>query len=137
VNLQLKRTDSGPDGIFGELRDVNGTLICVSLEHAYGSLSLDGKDEIWEPKVPPGTYRCVRGTHQLQDGKPPFETFMLENVPGHTGILFHKGNVESESSGCILLGTMRAGNEILNSRVAFNRFMDLQDGIDEFTLGVE
>lgn len=133
MNLILKHTDFLADGIFGNLYDESNKLLWATLEHAYDSGLGDGS---YAPKVPPGTYLCVRGQHQLAHMTQPFITFEVTNVPGHTNILIHVGNQDSDSSGCILLGTMRVNDSIIHSADAFNAFMKLQDGIDQFTLTV-
>ncbi len=136
VDLKLKRIDYYSDGIFGELYDKSGHRVAVTLEHAYDSGNGDGS---YVPKLPNGTYKCVRGTHRLADLK-EFETFEVMGVPGHTGILFHVGNYNKDSSGCILVGTglefVAKTHMITQSRAAFQRFMDSQKNINEFILVV-
>ena len=122
--LYLNRKRCAPDGIFGELADESGDRIAFTLEHSYDSV----------PKLPPGTYQCLRGTHTLHSGL--IETFEITGVPGHTGILFHYGNFNDDSDGCVLLGEGQAGNMITYSREAFTQFMVLCDGLDSFTLFV-
>jgi hypothetical protein len=139
MNITLNRTEYREDGIFGELLDENNYSFCATLEHSY--LQDDGS---YAPKIPPGTYNCVRGTHQLAHMANPFETFEVQNVPGHTNILFHAGNYNDDSEGCVLLGT-KIGTSVtnppaqmlLNSKVAFQNFLALQNGINEFTLEVK
>lgn len=136
MNLKLKRIDYFTDGIFGELSDDKGHKIASTLEHAYDSGHGGGS---YKPKLPNGTYNCVRGMHQLHDSK-PFETFEITNVPGHKGILLHIGNFNKDSEGCVLLGTEQTNtgkfHMIAHSKAAFQRFMDLQKGVDKFTLTV-
>lgn len=127
MRLTLELITKRPDGIFYELL-VNGDRLCDALTHSYDL----------EPKTPPGDYVCVRGTHQLHNGI-PFETFEVTEVPGHSGILFHKGNLEKDSSGCYLLGEMDTSNEVwrvVSSGVAFGRFMTATDGQDNIPLTV-
>ena len=126
MNLHLVRKELSEEGIFGELLDETGVLIAYTLEHSYSC----------HPKVPVGTYECVRGMHSLSLGS-PFETFEVTGVPGHSGILFHCGNTQSDSSGCILVGSHRYGNTITESRLAFQRFIKLQEKTDSFTLVVQ
>lgn len=130
MNLILSRMRQRKSGCFGQLETENGTLICYTLEHAYPDRDL------WMPKVPVGTYPCIRGTHQLDHAPEPFETFEITEVPGHSGILFHCGNMEDDSAGCVLLGLVQGPDKILQSRKAFNQFMKLQAGVNEFTLVV-
>lgn len=128
ASLTLTRFSRCEAGIFSHLLDDQKNLIAVTIEHAYQQ-----PDGSWAAKIPTGTFTCVRGTHQLSHGD-PFETFEVMGVPGHTGILFHCGNDESASSGCILLGTALQGDFITESRKAFSKFMDLMDGVQSFDL---
>lgn len=65
-------------------------------------------------------------------------TYQVMNVPERDQILFHAGNTQKDTHGCILLGMQfgKMGNEsaILASRSAFNRFMDLMAGTPEAEL---
>jgi len=130
MNLTLTRNRFDDTGVYGELVSDDGSFSCVTLEHSYQS-----DDGDWLPKVPPGVYLCVRGQHQLHSG--PIETFEVTGVEGHQGILIHPGNAEGDSEGCILVGEARVSDMITNSRVTFAKFMELQEGLDEFQLVVE
>ena len=130
MTYTLIRTEFRPDGIFSELYDDNSVLIAHTVEHSYNSL----------PKIPNGTFICVRGTHQLHSG-PPFSTFEITGIPGHTGVLFHQGNWgQTDSDGCCLLGEDIApsdqGQMVTNSKATFQKFIDALDGINEFDLVV-
>jgi len=126
----LKRTAYTANGIFSELRDSSGRLIAVTLEHAYQQ-----PDGSYSPKLPPGSYLCQLGTHQLDHGGPK-QLFAVMGVPEHEGICFHIGNYNHDSDGCILLGEALGQNMILNSDEAFKSFMALQGGQQNFTLTV-
>lgn len=130
MDLKLITTLHTVKGIFGFITDMNDSELAVTLQHAYQLVTGD-----YEPKLQPGTYTCNRSQHELHSG--PIETFEVMHVPGHTGILFHYGNYNADSDGCILLGTYADANQIYNSRVAFDKFMKLQTGVDSFTLIVE
>lgn len=136
MNLTLKREDFSPDGIFGYLRDTDGNVVFATLEHAFMP-----SPNAFRPKVPAGTYTCRRGLHRLHGMTEDFETFEITGVPDFlgkpvTGILFHVGNFNTDSEGCVLVGHARAGKVILSSRVAFADFMALQNGLDSFSLTV-
>lgn len=133
MNLKLTRKSSGLYGIFGEIHTEMGEQIAVTLEHAYRGGASGG----WVPKLPVGMYTCKRGTHQPNPAKPAFETFEILNVPGHTGILFHKGNFNDDSEGCVLVGSELGQICILESEIAFGKFMQIQTGVDQYTLIVE
>lgn len=93
--------------------------------------------------IPVGEYHCVRVT------SPTFgETFEITGVPGRSKILFHWGNTEEDTEGCVLLG-MTFGAlvvvdedkrvatpklAVLQSKLAFDQFMRDLDGVNEFKL---
>lgn len=122
MEFTLNRTDFKDTGIFGTLEGEG--LEFHTLEHAYDC----------KPKLPNGTYTCVRGQHMLHSG--PVEAFEIQHVPGHTGILIHVGNYNDDSDGCVLIGLTRYGDAITGSRVAFNQFMGKLTGVNEFKLTV-
>ncbi len=142
LNLILERKKSGETGIYGELCSEDGKFVAKTLEHAYINSSevqsdTSEKPILWEGKVPIGTYRCVRGQHRLHSSAIAFETFMVTKVPDHEGILFHIGNYNKDSEGCILLGLTYIPDGIGRSADAFRNFMELQRGCGEFFLEVK
>lgn len=134
MNLILKRLEYRADGIFSEVLDSGMSRFCVALEHAY---AINGHG--FSPKIPNGSYLCVRGIHQLEHGR-PFETFEVTGVLGHTGILWHVGNFNGDSDGCILIGRdLVTGSEdgiqmVSMSRDTFEAFMQMQVGLQSFQL---
>lgn len=137
MNLKLTRTLFEPYGIFGELAftDASPLRYCYTLEHAFQV------GDQWMPVIPEGIYNCVRGWHQLSNAE-PFETFEITGVEGHKGLLFHAGNFNADSHGCVLLGreiidSAAGGKMIGNSKVTFENFMRRLADVDEFTLVVE
>lgn len=131
MNLILIRNKFMLYGIMGELTDVAGGIICVTLEHAYAQA-----DNSYLPKLPCGDYNCYRGEHRLHN-LIPFTTFEITGVPECTRILFHKGNTNKDSEGCVLLGTTKDALGIADSHDAFDKFMSLQSGVDHFVLTVK
>lgn len=134
MNITLKRLSHSLYGVFGDLLDESSVVICWTLEHAFPV----GND--YKPKIPAGVYTCKRGEHRLHN-LIPFSTFEVMGVPDFdgspvSGILFHKGNTNNDSEGCILLGESSGTWCILDSKDAFDRFMEIQQGIDEFQLTV-
>lgn len=129
MNMVLKRQDAGPTGVFSTLQPERlPNPVFYTVEHSYQT------GLVWLPKLPPGLYVCKRGMHQLHSG--PIETFEITNVPGHTGVLFHPGNKESASEGCVCLGMSRQGDAVLESRRAFDWLMSMQQGLSSFMLTV-
>lgn len=143
MDLILIRDEFREDGIFGTLL-IDDTIpkpIAVTLEHAYDSGNGDGS---YVPKVPVGVYLCVRGSHRIHSSVQPFETFEVTGVSGHSGILFHIGNYDKDSDGCILLGKSvgqihgydKDIKAIGESHEAYEVFMKLQKDTEQFILTV-
>lgn len=126
MTFTLTHTEFTEDGIFGELTDSAGKLYLVTLEHSYDNL----------PKLYDGTFTCVKGVHRLHDNI-PFEAYEITGVNGHTGILFHIGNYNADSDGCVLLGIDKGDKMITHSAIAFSKFMGLLEGQQTFTLIVK
>src|SRR6266481_1747921 len=112
--MKLIRTDKNYNGVFGILQDSDGNNLAVTLEHSYDGI----------PKIPNGTFTCVRGSHRLHGMTNDFITFEITGVPDHINILFHWGNYNKDSEGCVLLGKARVGDTITMSRLTFESFMD-------------
>lgn len=118
------------EGIFGTLRTKDDAIICKTLEHAYPNFG--GK---FKAKIPPGEYMCVRGIHRLSGGN-PFETFEVTGVDGHFGLVFHPGNFNKDSAGCILVGEAIKDHALLRSRVTFLDLLLRLNGVQSFHLEV-
>jgi hypothetical protein len=142
MNLKLIRNRFDENGIFSRLESEDGKELFHTLEHAYPEGGYRGPGGVlipltYRPKIPHGTYRCVRGEHCLYVGGNFFETFEVKKVPGCHGILFHVGNYNRDSEGCILLGMTSNSEMVLQSGIAFKKFMELMRGRDEFFLEVK
>lgn len=127
MTLKLIRKQYIKDGIFSELVDEAGKVLFCTLEHAY-----DVGGGKFEPKLKAGTYKCEQGPHRLKSMTSSFDTFEVKGVMDHTGILFHVGNYNKDSDGCILIGRKvidyNGQRIITNSKLAFKEFMDLVSG---------
>jgi hypothetical protein len=136
VDLSLKKISCDAAGFFGEVLTPGGFHMTYVAAHAY-----PGADGSWAMKVQPGTYTCQRGTHQLH-ATPPFETFEVTGVVGHSGILFHVGNwPQFDSDGCFLtgcnIGLLNSKPAVTSSEAAFGQFMTTQLGVTSFILTVQ
>lgn len=133
MNLLLKRQQRTASGIFSILSTEAGEQIACCLEHAYYTGAAT-----YSPKIPNGTFNCVRGMHRLHNMVDDFETFEITDVVGHDDLLFHWGNYNKDSEGCILLGDSFAlgMTMITKSRETFAEFMKLQENVQSFTLTV-
>ena len=86
--------------------------------------------------IPAGVYKAIRHV------SPKFgEVFWLQDVPGRSEILIHRGNVASQSEGCILLGEafnrVMGQDGITQSAEAFKEFLSILEGRNEFTIEIE
>jgi len=85
-------------------------------------------------QIPVGWYRAKR----FHGTKWP-DTFEII-VPGHTALLFHSGNTEAHSEGCVLLGQypgkLGENRAVLNSGATFKRFMERMKNYEEFNLEI-
>lgn len=130
--VEIKIIATIDPGCFGVLL-VDGIPIALTLWRTYSNAENPG-----EPvKILPGTYICKRSVYHKP--KVPYETFEII-VPGHSRILFHIGNVETDSEGCCLVGeefgTMNGKPAILRSGAGFGEFMTKMSGVNEFPLVV-
>jgi hypothetical protein len=133
MDLVLTRLERQSQGVFSKLE--GGTSTLYACEHAYQDPAGN-----WFAKIANGIYVCVAGMHTL-DGVHWFRTYEVTGVVGHSGILFHSGNTEMDSDGCILLGlgfgTLNGMKDVYSSAVAFQAFSNMQAGVNSFTLTVQ
>jgi len=84
--------------------------------------------------IPAGTYEC-----EPYSGTKYKDVYLVKGVPGRSAILFHWGNFEKDTEGCILVGDgagMLSGQPaITGSKLAFERFRRLI-GQNKFTLRI-
>lgn len=126
MDMRLVRSAETPNGVFGTLYMSDGLPLCITLEHSFDGV----------PALADGVYQCVRGLHTLAGHPDAFMTFEVTGVPGHTGILIHRGNFNADSHGCILLGMTSDTARLYSSAVAFEKFMMIQGDASSFTLTV-
>ena len=142
MELSLKRfIANNPDGVPGVL--IKGVdILCMTLEEEW-------KDNARNIScIPEGSYVCKRVTRPSGQ-----VTFEVTGVIGRTGILFHTGNTEEDTQGCILLG-MEFGKKIVQdedsgerrekfaikpetSKPAFEKFMALMGDRQTFICHVK
>jgi len=116
--LIITRVETSPDGALGVL-SIGGTAFCWTLQP-------DPTDKHFF--IPEGEYDYKR----FHGTKHP-DTFEIV-VPGHIALLFHSGNTEDDTEGCIILGSDKAYDItekrcVIKSRFAFNAFMDKLKGV--------
>jgi hypothetical protein len=121
VRLELHTVAVLEKGCFSVLK-WDGKPIAVSLEHTFE----DGR-----PVIAAGEYWCTRDYYH----KGGYETFEIQ-VVGHDRVLFHIGNTEMDSRGCVLVGERFGKDGVLDSRSGFAEFMRLTSGLPAFKMRV-
>ena len=108
MKLEVLRFSSHSDSTLGMLFDVTNKreFICFTLEDEH-------RDEkiMHETRIPAGTYqlklRTVGGFHERYKnkyGSTHKGMIHVQDVPGFKYILWHTGNNDDHTSGCLLLG---------------------------------
>lgn len=123
IELDLIRVEETSEGALGLLK-YNGRVLCLTLEP-------DSRDPR-RFQIPPGSYECRRF-----HGRKFKDTFEIL-VEGHTALLFHWGNTEQDTTGCVLLGLMLGEHprQVSHSKMAFDRFMVLVRRVENFQLNI-
>jgi hypothetical protein len=97
---------------------IDGDYFCDTLEDTdRGLTSLMGEQEIRSLKIPQQT-AIPTGSYRVIVNMSPSKKRMLPrllDVPGFSGILIHRGNTDSDSSGCILVGENKVKGKVINS----------------------
>ncbi len=122
----LKRIALTKWGTFGVLL-YSGCPFAITLEREWK----DNQPNI--SCIPAGAYTCKRVM------SPTFgNTFEVMDVPKRSHILFHKGNLQDDSHGCILVGEQYGdlwGNPgVLASRKGFSEFLEKLADVEVFQL---
>lgn len=124
IQLDMVRVSQGymgadKGGMYGVLINPNTNVpFALTLEQPWE----DNKK--FKSCIPSGVYVC-----QAYKSKDKGGTFVVNNVPGRSGILFHKGNTTDDTGGCILIGEsfgyVKGKDGVLSSKEGFNEFMDI------------
>lgn len=119
MELHLIR-DTFKDGVtLGKLY-IDGKFECETLEDTDRRLEDPKNKKIYgKSAIPCGTYNVIVNRSAR------FKTLMplIMNVPRFEGIRIHAGNTAEDTEGCILLGTARRGDRVVESRIAVKAFM--------------
>ena len=102
MNIVINRIYLGDNYTIGKLY-VDNEYLCDTLEPSITACN--------HPAVSFGTYKVNLVW------SPKFNRYMLRvEVPGRSGILFHAGNTQDDTLGCLLLGENKVVGRVLNSR---------------------
>jgi hypothetical protein len=137
MKLVLQRVFGDLNRTFGVLMQKDGPF-CVTLERGW----LDNARGV--SCIPVGSYTCLRCNSSPDYGyadSPHFgDTFQVWKVPGRQNILWHKGNVDDDTHGCIIVGEsfgwLSGERAVLSSGAAFKEFLDLLKAEDSFSLDI-
>lgn len=138
MRIELLRIASGEDdtiGIIHLIDESSGETVrrplCFTLEDEFRSVKVRG-----ETRIPAGVYRVTLrtegGHHERYNEKYPWHRGMLwiRDVPGFQFILFHIGNDEDDTEGCVLTADVAEmdampgaqGRTVQRSARAYERF---------------
>ena len=135
-SLFLVRSSETPFGTFGSLLTDKGHPLILTLENPWRN------NEPYVSCIPVGSYAFNRHL------SPKFgETFIVEGVEDRTHILFHRGNQHTDTHGCVLTGEEYfyfdqpskpgvSNPGLGQSGVAFKKFMNFMDGVDNATIHI-
>ncbi len=127
LNLKLKRVIEVEDGTFGVLLVNNIPRFCT--------VEPNWRNNGPNSCIPTGLYSCKK----YSSTKYPDTVEII--VPGRSAILFHGGNIEDHSLGCIILGksfgNLKSKTSVVDSAKAVSEFKALIKPYDFFRLSVE
>ena len=117
MKYEVLRVSSGKDSTSGLLFEVDRgkrTFLAYTLEDEQRDVKVYG-----ETRIPAGTYklklRTVGGFHTRYENKyGDFHKGMIhvQDVPGFEFILWHTGNTDEHTAGCLILGNTQTNNRI-------------------------
>jgi hypothetical protein len=128
--------------IFESLQGAMGLLYFSDLEFYCFTLQPDSQDAL-KFYIPDGHYIARRvGGESWRKWPNTFEIVRpgTNGIDGHSALLFHSGNVEKHSAGCILLGDsmskLQGERAVLNSGATFTRFLHHTKDVNTFNLDI-
>lgn len=116
MKYEVLRVSSDKDSTSGLLFEIEGnkrTFLAYTLEDEQRDVKVWG-----ETRIPAGTYklglRTEGGFHNRYKSKYTFHKGMIHvlDVPGFEYILWHTGNTDENTAGCLLLGNTQTNNRI-------------------------
>jgi len=127
MRFQIKRVWVGDEGCYGVMFCERKPPFALTLERTFRPDNA--------VVIKRGVHRCTKTTYY----KGQYPTYEIEQ-DGHTRVLFHRGNIEMHSLGCVLIGEyfhdFKDMSGIANSAGGFAEFMRKTKGVEEFELEV-
>lgn len=132
MDIKVKRIFKGDKYTIGNLY-INDKFVCDTIEDVDRGLKQNmDNTEISKLKIqdqtaiPTGKYKVTLSVQSPSFSKKPYYLNFcngylprLENVPGFSGILIHRGVDQNHSSGCIIVGYNTIKGKVTNSQKAF------------------
>lgn len=122
-------------GAFGMLAWGDAPPFAVTVERTYSN----GPRGTLVTKVVQGEYQCVRSHYHRGN----YDCWLIvgNGLTPERRVLIHKGNLEEDSDGCLLVGEqfgiLNGKPAILQSGLGFEELMSITQGVDEFPLLVQ
>ena len=131
MKLDVVRTQFGKDATNGMLF-IDGVFECYTLEDEIRDVKVYG-----ETAIPEGTYpvefRKEGGFHQRYSARyknAHYGMLEIKNIPNFKWVLFHSGNTDENSAGCVLVGDTQQDLDVSkdgfigSSRNAYKKMYD-------------
>lgn len=131
MKLTLERIYKADTYTIGKLY-IDGKYYCDTLEDTVRDLPKE-KKIYGKTAIPAGTYK-VRVTYSPRFKRP---LPLLLDVPYFEGIRFHRGNSETDTSGCILPGENKVKGKVINSAKYEIELTDLIRKAKEATITIK
>jgi hypothetical protein len=115
MELVVHRTKNGDKACTGTL-DVDGVQDAFTLEDVIRDLGPDGKGKIYgDSGIPEGRYK-IGWYFWPRFGR---NYLHVEGVPFFTGILIHAGEKHEDTLGCLLVGTVHLGDDLIRGGMSY------------------
>ena len=118
--LKIVREEISSESTIGSLY-LNGEFFCYTLELPWK----DNKNRI--SCIPTGNYPVVERSAAASTVA-RYPHLHIQDVPGRSYILVHRGNTAADILGCVLVGESKGTNRVNNSTGAMNRLMATVSG---------
>ena len=118
MKLKLIRDTYGPNSTIGRLY-CEGQFLCYTLENKWA----DNTPRI--SCIPEGDYDIKTKTYGRFYEKYGHPIVKLQDVPGRSEILIHKGNYPKDTLGCILLGDSIGDDAVFNSSKTYDKYYNI------------
>ena len=139
MTLTLKRKYFKEEYTIGDLY-INGKWFCNTIEdkdrglNSTMDLKTIQREKVYgKTAIPVGRYKVsITYSPKYKKNMP-----LLENVKGFEGIRIHSGNTEKDSLGCIIVGENKKKGMVINSRITYNKLMDILKNEKEIYIIIE